>query len=508
MISLRARFLTEWLPFVEQLFGKARKPVAATASWTRIPEPLPGPELIFDAGVSVPLPRALKEGLEEVEKKWRIAKWIEGISLLVSAVLVLLLGQLFLDSFFEMPWLARVFLLGSDIYILKVLWQKISAAFLKSELSKEEVALLVEKHFEFRDGALIGAVELAQGKPGATQGSLGLLHALVDEASRKTEGLNLSDAVSMARAWQWVSASIGLLGLTIFLLVHAWPESGNLLQRAFLLNPAPYSLTEVSPVTEDLIVINGAELVLSAKALGFIPSSGHVRLTYADGREEDLPARAFAKEPGRFTVTIAGVLKPFRYQFFLHDGVGEEYGVRVEVPPTVQSLRQEKAEFGKKNEAKNFITGRIFWEEGTDLKLEATSSMPLKTATLHLEGKGGKKELSMEIEGFGRKIAKIVIPETEGGADRLFVELLGENNLKSTDPVVYMLERVINLKALRLQESSNPANFPEVNPAGMRAKDREALLKLQSEPYPEEYKPMVRQYFKNVSGENSSAGVP
>lgn len=493
----------ETKPLLESLFGKEKKPAPPAAAWTPVPEPIPGPQLIFDAGMAVPLPAELREGLEGVVRKDRLGKWVEGLSRLAGAVLLLLTAQLLLDYFLELPWLARAAFLAGDVWFLRLLWNEKVAKLLGSALTNEEAALRVEKQYPFLEGSLIGAVELAQGKPGATQGSPGLLRALVDEAAQKTSGLKMGDAVSLAKACRWGGAAAAILGLAILIGLETRASNAVLLQRMFLLNPAPPTITKVGQVTGDLVVKEGEPATLSARALGFVPSSGHVRLVYPDGREEDVPVRApvSASEQDRFDVTIPGIREPFRYRFFLHDGEGSEYQVKVESAPVVQSLKLEPAEAGAGSGAEAPVSGKVYWEEGSPLRLAITASAPLKSAVLSLEIKGKKILKPMEIEGFGRKIARVEIPEADRDAERFFIGLLGENNVKSADQMAYLLERIPNPKALADAESGKPANPSAQNAQGMRAKDREDLLRLQSERVPDEYRAMVRQYLKNISGD-------
>jgi len=483
-------------PLLQRLFPKPAGTEEKPSGLLPIPEALPGPVIVFDAGVSIPLPAVLEKGLATVRNKEILVRSVAVVAVFGTALFGLIFIQLFFDWMFELPWLFRAGLLAGSVFLLKFLWTRMREELARDPLSEEQSAGLVERRFRSFGGSLLGAVELSGGKPGRTQGSPGLLQALVDEARDKAHGRRLADAVPMSAACLWVLALVAVLGAGIYCLAQSPSTSGILLQRFVLLNPDSPSGTRIQPGSQNLVVQDGGTAELSARASGAIPSSGHVELIYSDGRREEVPVAAVQSDPALFAASIPGVRMSFRYRFYLHDAEGGEYEVKVQSAPVLQSLKRMPRDPARKTLEDAVASGKIAWDQGSKLVLIATANSALKSASLILEGDGKKISLPMILDDFGKRTLRIELPENMAWADRCTLELVGENNLKGSEPVTYLFDHVSLPENPSLD--SEKANLASAQ--GLRAKDRESMAELRGEPIRSEYGPMSRQYFKNISG--------
>jgi hypothetical protein len=388
------------------------------------------------------LPRHLQAALRNIMVRDLGVKFAEGAVLFALVLPALWLVQALVDWSFNLPWLARLILLGVDAGLALFFGFRFFVQPWRHRLTFETGALRAEEAVPaFRSG-LISAVELAAGRRGSMQGALPLVRELVERVSRQVQGVNLPQLViktgRLRRRSVWAAL---VLVLAAGAAVFSWPESEILLQRIFLSRLPLPTRTTVIAVTQNESVTVGADLTLSARARGVIPKSGRLHVVYANNDGQELSASATLDDPVTFVLPMKNVQQSFHYQFILNDGTGQEFNVTVKTPPSLASFEcvQTYPAYTRLAEARMAI-GNLALFAGSRLQIEGRSTQPLGTATLHLEGIN--QQVPMELDRDSRQTFQGQFTVPRKGLTGLSVHLVNSKGVSSVDDTVYQVELV------------------------------------------------------------------
>ena len=336
---------------------------------------------------AIPLPGNLRQRLNALRRRHRLTGLMTGLAMVLTALSLLFLVQGVSDWWFDLPWFARVGFLLADLAVLGAIYRRHLHRALRKRLSLAEAALMVEKKWPRVQQSVIAAVQLCEGKALSTRGSPQLVRLALEQARARTTNLNFSEVVPTRRAWRWWMAAVAALLVAGGVAAFTWPASLVLLERIFLVNVPLPTKTIVVPITGDLEVPVGSDVELSAKAQGIIPTHGSITLTYATGPAQEFPVDAVPDKPGTFSFTLHNVQNAFKYRFVLNDGHGPEFTVTAKVPPSLSGVECEQVFPGYTGiSPRKLAPTDLSLLAGSHLQVRATSTDPLKSAKVVLQG--------------------------------------------------------------------------------------------------------------------------
>ncbi|MES2921362.1 MAG: DUF4175 family protein [Verrucomicrobiota bacterium] len=381
------------------------------------------------------LPRGIARALNALASRVLYVAWAQGLLWLVAALCGLVILQGALDWLFDLPRLVRLLFAIADLAILGFILFRFGVRPWHRRLTPDEAALYAERHWpELRTG-LISAVQLAR-KP---NGSETIVKALLEKMAGNVAKLDLRLAVPWKQLTKLVCLTFILAGAAGGLIAVLAPKSLILLQRMALANVPLPTETIVAAVSRDFSIPVGQTIEISAKAVGVIPRSGRVEVTYEGRKPEMVTVTAKASSPDVFSLQIANVQQPLTYRFYLNDGRGESWKVALLHPPAVREIKFEvtpPAYTGMP--PAQLSAGSLTLLAGSKLKLTGKATQALKGARVVLTGK--EFSLEMKPEGAGRKdfSAQVAVP-TEG-LDGLWIELRNELDIVSQNNTVYAVQ--------------------------------------------------------------------
>jgi len=406
---------------------KAAKPAVKAA---------PAPVVIHDP---LPLPGNLLPRLNALRRRHKMVAVTTGLSKLVAAISLLLLVQAVSDWWFDLPWLARAGFLLADIVILGVIYRRHLHDVLRRKLDLPQTALLVEKKWPQLKQSVIAAVQLTEGKSYSSRGSPQLLAVVLEQARARTTSLNFSDVVPTRGLQRWLISGGAAVLVAVGIAVVAWPASLPLVERIFLLNVPLPTKTIVVPITRDLVVPIGNDVEISALATGIIPSHGRVVVTYAEGAPQEFPVNVLPDKPATFSFTMHNVQTAFKYSFYLNDGHGPEFAVDAKVPPSVTGLECEQIFPSYTGVvSRKLAPTELSLLVGSHLHIKATSTDPLKSAQIVLQGMS--KNVDMTISGGTQIDGDIAIPAKD--LTGISIHLVEQSGVSSANETVYPITLV------------------------------------------------------------------
>lgn len=388
----------------------------------------------------IPLPGNLLARLNALRRRYKTVGVSAGVGKMVGAFSLLLLAQGVSDWWFDLPWIARAGFLLADLVVLGSIYRHDLHGVLRKRLGLAETALMVEKKWPQLQQSVIAAVELSEGKSYSTRGSRQLVDAMLEQAHARATGLNFNDVVPTGALRRWlILGGAAVLGAGA-VAVAAWPASLALIERIFLLNVPLPTKTIVVPITRDLSIPLGSEVEISALAQGIIPTHGRVTITYAEGAPQEFPVNVDPDKPATFSFTLHNVQTAFKYSFYLNDGHGPEFTVSAKVPPSVTGLECEQI-FPDYTGAppRKLAPTELSLLVGSHLHIKATSTDPLKTATVILQGLS--KTIDVTLSGGGTQLeADIPIPAKD--LTGFSLHLVDEAGVSSANETVYPITLV------------------------------------------------------------------
>ncbi len=347
---------------------------------------------------AVRLPRAISLPLKKASIAVARTRATEGALLSLIILSGGLLATCFVDWLILTPQPVRILLFLVQMSALAgILWFRVVRP-LSDLPSDREAALLLQKKFPGLRSALISLIELACGHGRSVQGPRALTERLGAETAAMLRRITPADVASpnaIKKLFRIALLSIFLNALWIALL---WPHSLVWLSRWSGLGVPPPTQTIVHEVTGDLTALRGTNVELRARAAGFVPRSGRVRLEFADGTSSEIPAQPASAEPGNqaFSALVTSVQTPFRYTFHLNDGYGPTHRVNVITPPAIEKffIREIFPEYTKL-EPKEHDTGSLNFLVGSTVEVRVTATQDLMSATTSLAGAGQQIPLAI-----------------------------------------------------------------------------------------------------------------
>ena len=397
---------------------------------------------VLPALAPIPLPRRFQAKLAALARRHLFLTLGRGAARVILAVALLLLVQGLIDWNADLPRGVRALLLAADLGGLGWLgWREIVGSW-KRRLNLETAALLAQKKWPSTRSAYVAAVQLASGKTGVPVAPA-LVHQLLQRVEGETARPSLGAAFSALPFLR--AAGLGLLGWAVLgTIFHFSPHvSTVLLERIFLSRQPLPTRTVVEPVTRDMAVAIGSDIMLQAKAVGVIPNHGRITLFYAGKETQELAPTPEPDHPEYFSLLLHNVQKPFRYQFSLNDGHGEFYNVKTLIAPSVESvdcLQTYPAYTGLPDQKRT--PGDLSLLEGSVLHVHLKATMSLGAATAVYQGIPGQME--MQITGADRKEASADIPIPAKGLTGFSFHLVNQEALASVNDTVYQVQIVLD----------------------------------------------------------------
>ncbi len=381
------------------------------------------------------LPGHLLPRLHALRFRHRAVGLMQGLAILVSAVVLLLLAQTLFDWWFDLPWFARTGFLLGDVMLLVVLYRRHLHKALRQRLSLDEAALLVEKKWPNLGQSVVSAVQLAGGRGYSTRGSSQLVGLVFEQARARSTTLNFKDVVPVRSLRRWLLASASCLLIGLAATVAAWPASLTLLERIILLNVPLPTKTIVVPITRDLSVPIGSDVILRARAEGVIPTHGRITITYSRQAPQEYPLDVEPGQTGTFSFTLHDVQSAFKYTFTLNDGYGPDFSVATEMPPSIVSIECRQTYPAYTSLAPRTLqVSDLSLLAGSQLHIHATATAPLTTAKVILQGVS--QSIDATVSGGGTQIdADLPIPAKD--LTGFSLHLTESSGISSVNETVY-----------------------------------------------------------------------
>ncbi len=330
-----------------------------------------------------------------------------------------------------LPWRA-LFLAGAAASAAGAVVPPLMA--LRRRLADDHLALMVEKATPVLRGRLISAVQLPRATWWADGAAPELIHALVLETERILHNMPLDHVIPVGAALKRLFRGALLAALVFGGAPHLGVTADALVKRAFLGNAGVPRKTRITLLTGDMTVVRGAGVTVAARAAGILPRNGRVRIGFDSGRNREFSVSGLADEPARFELGMEKLQEGFRYAFAIGDAVSETRRIQVVTPPVLTGL-----ECGAIFPAYTRMAARalkldaIEVPAGTRLLVRGKPSRKLATAKVRLEGAGTSLPLQRGAGG----MLEAELPPATGQFTGFAFELVDENRIAATDPVVY-----------------------------------------------------------------------
>jgi hypothetical protein len=389
---------------------------------------------------SPPPSRLLAGRVEALRRRHVAVAVLTGVATLVVVGVELLALAMFADWWLELPRGIRAVSLAVQGAVLGViLWRFVLTPWLRQP-DEDELALMVEKaRPEFRS-RLIASLQLV--RPGAlTSGaSVALVTALVEEAEGLARPLDFRRIVPTDRLkkFGWMAVFVTLVGLAGFL--YGREICGVLLKRVFLSSlPVPRKTRLIVP-EGDRIVGLGDTVRLEAFVEGIIPARGKVEVKYRSRRAQEFPLEQDPAQRVRFARTLDNVQDSFTYRFHLGDGQSESFSVKAIPRPTVATIECEQdfpAYTGLKTTRRSL--GDLSLLAGSALRIQATATKDLQSATLKLTG-SEQKEFAMRVNPEQPREMRGRFNVPARGLNGFQIQMLDTEQMESRDSAVYRVD--------------------------------------------------------------------
>lgn len=293
--------------------------------------------------------RELQTRLSAVRRKLELSALARGAAL---AALVLIAGfllavlaesQWYLPSAGRAAVLALVGAAGAGVFMKYAGQAVLQALRLQPPIPDDDVARRVGKAFPEVHDRLVNILQLVRENDGTQRGkyhSGELVDAAFEEFSRDTASLDLTSAVTYARAWRTTRFALLAAVAALFFFLAA---PGALLGSAYRLwhfgeafaAPMPFRLF-VSPGNAELL--KGGTMVIAVRAEGNAPDHVVVSAT-PEGQTLPDDHQITPAVDGTYRLTLSDVQSSFRYVARCGDVCSDEYVVSVIDRPSISLLR-------------------------------------------------------------------------------------------------------------------------------------------------------------------------
>lgn len=388
------------------------------------------------------LPAALVRTLDHVRRRHLMLALAEFPVLLIAGLASAWTLQALADRLLDIPWSARCVLLALDAAGAAWLFDHCIMIPWKRRLDRKGAALLVERSMPEFQTSLISAVELASPEDDTPNRSRPLVEKLVADVAERIETSNVVANVLTVEPFKRLAVRSAVpVMAAMTLLVACRPVSALLLSRILLGTDALPTDTTVISISGDLVVDEGGDAQLVARAEGEQPLDGKLVITQSGRSPETLTLAASGAPAAEFNHVLRDVRREFTYQFFLNDGTGRVHRVNLRHPPTPKTL--------------NFVavppayTGLPETEvpptamkllEGSTLRMQGISSKPLRGGQVRI--KGADAEIPLKLVPTDAACFTCEIPVPAEGWKSLAVHLTGLDGDESSGDPVYPVELI------------------------------------------------------------------
>jgi hypothetical protein len=395
-----------------------------------VPEPIPSRH---------PVPPRLARKLAALGRKYRFVNVTERLAQYVTAAVMLLTLQMFLDWLVNLNLLTRIVILAADITLLVYFVRKQLLPLILRPQNLEACALMVEKHWPRFRGRVIASVQLA--RPRFTADSPELVRAVQQDTDSETGTLNFGSIVPTRSLRRRAGMALILTALWLGLMFLFAPGTIALLERVFLWPAKVPRKTEVICITKDKSIPIGNNILLEARASGIIPSHGRVTLIYDSGRIQEITIDPEKDHPGYFGLNVDKVDESFSYTIRLNDGVSDKYQVTTLPRPNVTSIDCEQIypAYTGLDPVKRTV-GNLALLAGSQLKIHALTNSKIVKASLKLVGTN--KVLPLTIDGLDANDLKGEINIPAEGLTGFSIQLTNEAGITSGDETQYRIDLI------------------------------------------------------------------
>jgi len=324
--------------------------------------------------------------LRSISLRFQLRITLEFLLLLSSGFILVLLGGLFVielkGTFSYLPFFYSLVAIGFLSFILLLgLWR----FFFKP--SMKQVARGLEEQFpQLRDDVINSILLFSEMEKSTGLGRIseGLITAQLRKTVRQ---------VSIIKPWQVVNIRGALrhlkllLPLTLtFSLVFALDPHFLSRSLALIIHPLstlPVRETSISLEPRGSIVLRGTQVVINAKATGYVPEKLTLEV-WPEGCEA-MHLAMHSEGEGRFTYRMASAQSSFRYQAYGGHGISPIYSIRVVDSPEVGKMKltlipPEYTRLPKEVRQE----GHIEALKGTMANLEAQTNKPVREGKIVL----------------------------------------------------------------------------------------------------------------------------
>ena len=377
------------------------------------------------------LPPPVQRRLRALSARVVHVSWVEGFLRLLAAACVLLTLQAAADLLFDLPRKTRAGLLALDAVVGVYLFVRYVALPWRRKLVPEEAASLAERRWPDFRTSLISAVQLSRQPDGSPK----LVRALLQQVAERAGKMDLRAASTWGRLRNLFAATVLLMLGAAGLAWWAQPKSQILGRRILLANVPLPTRTVVVAISQDLAVVPGQAVEISARAQGEIPRSARVELAYQGKAAEAVPLTAKPASLDVFSLALPNVQQPFTYRFYMNDGRGLEWKVSLLHAPVMQAVkfRQEYPAYTGLAPLE-LSAGSLRLLAGSRLQIDGRASQPLKGARIVPQGAGGPVEVKLAADRTGFH-GELPIPAK--GLTAFSVVLQNDQGIESRDNTLY-----------------------------------------------------------------------
>jgi hypothetical protein len=380
--------------------------------------------------------RRLEVFLRGVSFRLRIFHALEGVLLLLSGLLLVLLGSLFPPAFEgTFSYLPFVYSLTAFFLLLFLLFRGLWRVASRRPLQR--VAQGVEERFpQLRDDVTNSLLLWQQIRkdPPPTQVSERLIRAQVRRTADKISTLRLQEVVSFKKTFRSLRLLVPM-ALAFAGVLFMDPHFGSRSLSA-ILNPfatLPVRITRIAVEPQGLLVLRGSPLTIRAEATGSVPDRLSLIL-WPEGREE-LRLNMEPEGKGRFIYHLAQAQRSFRYRATAPHGVSPVYRLQVVDPPEVGKVKLTlyPPEYTRLP-AETKEDGHLEALKGTAVNLVAWATKKVQEGIVVLNQ---ENELPLKVQGDRLSGSLLVFsPGT------YFIKMKDEHGFENPNPVQYQIRLI------------------------------------------------------------------
>ena len=337
-------------------------------------------------------PDKLTSRLRQLAMRVRGLAAVRGIGIvgvLVCAGMGVALG---LDWLFGLDGTTRMLLLAGTVItavlalVTCVIWPFVRA------MSTVELAAMVDTAFPELGERIEAAIELTDPDlPASHRGSDVMREHLVDDAVRRSDDVDFTDAVETSSALRWLG--IGMLSVMLLLAPFGLSREGYalLLRRFFTPWENVERATNLFLVVEngDRAVARGSDVTIAAEprwriAESTLPESARLHWINADG-ETDSRRMEYDIDAGTYEATLPHVLTSFDYEVTAGSARTQTFHINVVDAPDLKRLMVEidpPAYTGLPARTLDGPSGRIDVFEHSELEFQLEFTKPVTHAQL------------------------------------------------------------------------------------------------------------------------------